>query len=182
MKKVLTIGLMLLACAGFVFAEEDTLTVKLEVKETNDAEWFIDSAPTSITDFDSRSASEVDEVSLSSEKKSIKAYPAVKTNSSSAVDMYIYGNPLKSDTTGDYIVIKLSGGTDESYKENTWTETDVNSNEKYIKFLESEDANTKSQRIFSGTLTIEYVQDSFDAAGAADDYTANLTLVLEAKA
>ena len=169
MKKVLTIGLMLLACAGFVFAAEEVknLTVKIEVGEINVPKWFSEE-PGNVSDFDVTDGSkEITSKELVTGDVGVTVYPAVKTNHNGAMEMQITGNPLYSATTGEYITINASGNsTDVSWANGSSTGI--------ISYKETD--TTSGIRVFSDALTLKVDVTSYDAASAANDYQATITL------
>lgn len=173
MKKVLTIGLMLLVCAGFVFAEEDKLTVKLEIGEINTPKWFSEK-PVNVSDFDATDGSkQITSKDLVTGDVGVTVYPAVKTNHNGAMEMKITGTPLHSATTGEYITINASGNsTDVSWANGSSTEI--------ISYKETD--TTSGIRVFSDALTLKVDGTSYDAASAANDYQATITLTTSPEA
>lgn len=171
MKKVLTIALLVLLCAGFVFAETKDLTVKLKIEEINTPKWFSEE-PANVRDFDVTDGSkEITSKDLVTGDEGVTVYPAVKTNYKGAMEMKITGNPLYSDTTGEYITIKASGDSQEVTWEN-------GSSEGSISYQET--GTPSGIRVFSDALTLKVDGTSYDEASAADDYTATITLTTSA--
>ena len=167
MKKVLTIALLVLLCAGFVFAEAKELTVKLEIGEINVPKWFSEE-PKNVSDFDVTDGSkEIALKELVTGDVGVTVYPAVKTNHNGAMEMKITGNPLYSATTGEYITINASdNSTDVS-----WADGSSNG---IISYKETD--TTSGIRVFSDALTLKVDGTSYDAASAANDYQATITL------
>ena len=171
MKKVLTIALLVLLCAGFVFAETKDLTVKLEIGEINTPKWFSED-PVGLSDFDATDGSkEISEKELVTGDEGVTVYPAVKTNHKGIMKMEITGNPLYSAATGEYITIKASG----SSQEVTWAN---GSSDDSISYQET--GTPSGIRVFSDALTLKVDGTSYDAASAANDYTATITLTTSA--
>lgn len=184
MKKVLTIGLMLLVCAGFVFAvdsdeKKDTLQVKLEITESTVAEWFTDknSISNSFTGSD-----DPQEVSLapSGDKYTATAYPAVKTNSGTAVTMYIYGTKLKGEDSNSIDLSAVASTDSEDMiavttATTTWDEESIN-NEDYFLFTEP-DGKT-GQRVVYGIVNFSIDTATYNKANA-DTYSADIYLQIQ---
>ena len=186
MKKVLTIGLMLLVCAGFVFAvdsdeKKDTLQVKLEITESTVAEWFTDED--SISKYDSFTGSDdPQEVSLvlSGDKYTATAYPAVKTNSGTAVTMYIYGTKLKGqgDNSIDLSAVASTASEDMivvTTATTTWDEENTNTDD-YLLFTEP-DGKT-GQRVVYGIVNFSIDTATYNKANA-DTYSADIYLQIQ---
>lgn len=168
MKKVLTIALLVLLCAGFVFAETKDLTVKLKIEEINTPKWFSED-PVNLSGFDA--TEEITSKDLVTGDVGVTVYPAVKTNHKGIMKMEITGNPLYSYTTGEYITIKASADSQEV----TWEKS---SSEGSISYQET--GTPSGIRVFSDALTLKVDGTTYDGASAADDYTATITLTTSA--
>lgn len=185
MKKVLTIGLMLLACAGFVFAEidSDNLTVKLSVASKDIAEWFVqDTAPTEDSFKDITKDTEdstSDTITFTEEITSKKVYPAVLTNNSSPLKITITGSPLTSTSKEELkLSVVLTPDAETSVGPVTWSK-DGGNETKSIVFEEGESISGK--RVFTRGITVSVISDEMKMASAADDYEAVFTMTVDAK-
>ena len=187
MKKVLTIGLMLLVCAGFVFAadqEKDTLTVTVDVQGTTTVEWLTVKPGTDEFNW------EENDDKLSTEESTLEVgrdytyYPAVKTNEASMTELKISATPLKSDA-GDYIKytvkpveesegnLSIKTGTYDS--EITIDEGTNNSDDGTEIITYSDNSNNAGMRTLFGQVVIKVDEASYNAASSGT-YTATLTL------
>ena len=189
MKKVLTIGLMLLACAGFVFAadsdqKKDTLAVTVNVEGTTTVEWL--TAKPGTEEF----SWEENEDKLSTEDSTLEVgteyiyYPAVKTNEAAMTELKISATPLKSNA-GEYLKYtvkpmeesdgKLSIETG-TYNSEITIDEETNNSEGGTEIIKySDNSDNDGMRTLFGQVVIKVDESSYNAASSGT-YTATLTL------
>ena len=177
MKKVLTIGLMLLVCAGFVFAADDgsdTLKVKLEVGGSTSINWFTAGTEPTLDNWDTLTQSQTDtslaENAIDISSSALTAFPAVKTNNVGTYTITVTGTPLTSTTVDTVITLKASIGEDQTA---TWSSV---STDDTLTISESEQG--KGNRVLTKAITIEADSDTKELASAANNYTATLTMTV----
>lgn len=180
MKKVLTIGLMLLACAGFVFAadsdqKEDQLKVSLHVEETTEVEWFTGANPpaSDASDWALSDDTKNDSISFTADDLDKDVYAAVKTNSRTAVSMYIYGTGLINGADNN-IIIPVEISASEGAKTNSFSTSNAN---KDCGISFSETLTNNNLRVYSEKITLSISDADFKKASAGD-YSATIYLQL----
>ena len=185
MKKVLTIGLMLLVCAGFVFAaDSDQLTVTVNVKGSTTVEWLTDKPGTEEFNWEENDDKLSTEESTLEVGKDYTYYPAVKTNEAAITELKISATPLKSDA-GEYIKYTVKPVEESEGKLTITTGTygseitiDKGTNNfddgtEIIKY--SDNSNNDGMRTLFGQVVIKVDEVSYNAASSGT-YTATLTL------
>ena len=180
MKKVLTIGLMLLVCAGFVFAAnddqtEDHLKVSLHVEDSTEVEWFTGANPpkADASDWALSDDTNIDSISFTSDDLDKDVYAAVKTNSRTAVSMYIYGTGLINQSDSNIIIpVKISAS--DGAKTNSFSTSNANKDQG-ISFSETLTAN--NLRVYSEKISLSISDVDFKKASAGD-YSATIYLQL----
>lgn len=187
MKKVLTIGLMLLACAGFVFAavnDNANLTVSLEVDKKSEVGWFISSDDVSTW------SNKISSEQPISSAEGLTVYAAVKTNTGDSLKLTITGNPLSSEDTSDKIGLTATITDDSSTLKNdassqntaTWA-SDSSGDSPSIVLVEKEyskENNSGLRNLYAG-IKFTYDADDYANAGASENYKADITLTVTAE-
>lgn len=181
MKKVLTIGLMLLVCAGFVFAADPAkLNVQIVVGENNNQKWLAKGTDVStVSKFDEATA-----ISGTQDLATTKEFlAAVRSNSENAMTITVEGEALHTD---DSKIIPLTASfTDTDSKVNesgealtiTW-EAVGDDEMDTITFTEKTDSEKTSSRVIALSMVLSYD----DSTAFADTYNAQLTLTVSTNA
>ena len=185
MKKVLTIGLMLLVCAGFVFAaDSDQLTVTVNVKGSTTVEWLTDKPGTEEFNWEENDDKLSTEESTLEVGKDYTYYPAVKTNEAAITELKISATPLKSDAD-EYIKytvkpVEESEGkltiTTGTYGSEITIDKETNNSDDGTEIIKySDNSNNDGMRTLFGQVVIKVDEVSYNAASSGT-YTATLTL------
>lgn len=181
MKKVLTIGLMLLVCAGFVFAatqeKTDTLTVTVNIEKETYVDWF-NVEPNISSDWTSED-SDTATISLGGLSD---WYAAVKTNNNNVTKITISANPLSGGNSEylEYTITPSSTASADASSEDKVTISD-STNDSVVTFSPKEDYMTGA-RTFYGKITIEIPSaesNTHNASVSADNYTATITMTID---
>lgn len=183
MKKVLTIGLMLLACAGFVFAAETKkadLDVKLTVEPNTMVKWIAtETGKPDINSFDS-AASET-ELEIEQGGTNYSIYVAAVTNNNDLDSLKITGEQLSNSSATESIpltayVVAVSEvtTTEADHVSATWNGSD---NEKYIMLNAVE---TAGKRLIWGNVNFSITEEAYNNASSGT-YTADFTLEIVSK-
>lgn len=193
MKKVLTIGLMLLACAGFVFAADedktDTLKVQIKIDPYTQAEWF-ETVP---EDKDwSTNGDIVDELTSDQIKDGVTYFAAVRTNNSTLGTITIDAAPLKikitddpmyTDNANEYIKYSVRPHTDSDNDNKDVTGSDslstITDTQKTVAVYKAASSVTGARFMYA---KIDVQVDSTSYANAsAGTYEASLIMTLSAQ-
>lgn len=183
MKKVLTIGLMLLVCAGFVFAAETKtadLDVKLTVEPNTMVKWIAtETGEPDINSFDS-AASET-ELEIEQGGTNYSIYVAAVTNNNDLDSLKITGEQLSNSSATESIpltayVVEVSEvtTTEADHVSATWNGSD---NEKYIMLNAVE---TAGKRLIWGNVNFSITEEAYNNASSGT-YTADFTLEIVSK-
>ena len=193
MKKVLTIGLMLLVCAGFVFAADDedktdTLTVQIKIEPYTQAEWF-ETVPEN-NDW-TNNGDIVDELTSDQIKDGVTYFAAVRTNNSTLGTITIDAAPLKitttdpmyTDNTNEYIKYSVRPHTDSDNDNKDVTGSDslstITDTQKTVAVYKAASSVTGARFMYA---KIDVQVDSTSYANAsAGTYEASLIMTLSAQ-
>ena len=192
MKKVLTIGLMLLVCAGFVFAANatDTLKVSLEIDGKTEIRWVTTEGNNLVDDAsDWTSATDIETINDKTDGFEIgndySVLIAVNSNNPSLSKLTITGSALsseeKADSNSHKIKLTVSDGNSKSglnTESNSVDYDGTSDDSKSIVYTLSEQL---TERLYaSAVINLKVDSETYNAA-PADTYVATLTVTADAE-